>query len=64
MYESTFDALRHLYELLSPRGFVIVDDHGALASCRAAVHDFIEARALKVDMQKVDHAAVWRRKPC
>jgi O-methyltransferase len=64
MYESTFDALLHLYDLLSQGGFVIVDDYGVLKSCRAAAHDFLERRALQVDMQKVDHAAVWWRKPC
>jgi O-methyltransferase len=64
MYESTIDGLLHLYDLLSPGGFVIVDDYGVLKSCRAAVHDFIEQRGLQVDMQKVDHAAVWWRKPC
>jgi O-methyltransferase len=63
MYESTFDALLHLYDLLSPGGFVIVDDYGVLKSCRAAVHDFLGQRALKLDMRNVDHAAVWWRKP-
>lgn len=63
MYESTFDALFHLYDLLSPGGFVIVDDYGVLKSCRAAVHDYVDGRGLRVDMQKVDHAAVWWRKP-
>lgn len=39
LYESTWDALTHLYPKLSPGGFAIVDDYW-YASCRTAVHDY------------------------
>lgn len=62
MYESTFDALTHLYDCVSDRGFIIVDDYGGLKACRNAVHDFLKGRALNVDIQKIDHTGVWWRK--
>jgi O-methyltransferase len=62
MYESTMDALTNLYDRVSDRGFVIVDDYGALKKCRKAVHDFLDGRSLKVDIQKIDETGVWWRK--
>ncbi|KAJ8613520.1 hypothetical protein CTAYLR_002213 [Chrysophaeum taylorii] len=38
-YQGTLDALRLLYDAVSPRGVVIVDDHH-LGGCRRAVRDF------------------------
>jgi O-methyltransferase len=40
MYESTIDALSSLYPKLSPGGYVIVDDYGAVPECRKAVDDY------------------------
>jgi len=50
LYESTLTALRHLYPLLSPGGFLIVDDYD-LTGCRLAVLDYLGAQA----------PAVWRK---
>ena len=44
MYESTMDALTALYPKLSPGGYAIVDDYGEIASCDAAVHDYLDAQ--------------------
>ncbi len=44
MYDSTMDALEALYEKVSPGGFVIVDDYGAVPACAEAVHDFRASR--------------------
>ena len=62
MYESTMDALTNLYDRLVDRGFVIIDDYGGLKSCRQAVHDFLDSRSLKADIQSVDETGVWWRK--
>jgi O-methyltransferase len=62
MYESTLDALTHLYDRLSPGGYAVIDDYGVLTSCRTAVHDFLDARGLKPTIEPIDHAAVWWRK--
>jgi O-methyltransferase len=40
MYESTWLVLTHLYPKLSSGGFTIIDDYGAIPSCKAAVDDF------------------------
>lgn len=62
MYESTMDALVALYPKLSPGGFVIVDDYGALANCRAAVHDFRASHGIDEPIEKIDWTGVyWRR---
>jgi O-methyltransferase len=63
MYESTMDALTNLYDGLSPGGFIIVDDYGSLNSCRLAVHDFLDARSLKIEINRFDGAVGWWRKP-
>jgi len=55
-YESTMDALVHLYGKLSPGGFVIVDDYGedSWTYCRRAVDDFRREHAIEDPMIKVD----------
>jgi O-methyltransferase len=62
MYESTMDALTHLYDRLSEGGYVVVDDYGILGSCRRAVHDFLDSRGLAPTISPVDDAAVWWKK--
>ncbi len=53
MYESTMDGLNALYEKLSPRGVVIVDDYG-LGPCRKAVHDYREQHGVTAPLQLID----------
>lgn len=65
MYESTMDALRHLYDKLSPRGFVIVDDYRVVAGCRAAVDDFRLARGIEDAIIEIDGVGVyWQKTAC
>jgi O-methyltransferase len=62
LYESTMDALVHLYPKLSPGGYVIVDDYGAFLPCRRAVHDYRAARGITEPILPVDWTCVyWRR---
>lgn len=61
MYESTIDPLTHLYDKLSPGGWVIVDDY-FLEPCKAAVTDFLAARKLEPDIQKIDGMGVYFQK--
>lgn len=61
LYESTIDALTHLYPKLAPGGFAIVDDYN-LPSCRQAVDDYRAAHALDDAIQAIDGRGVfWRR---
>jgi len=62
MYESTMDVLRSLYHKVSPGGFIIVDDYGAYAACRRAVHDFRDANGVTEPIQEVDWTGVYWRK--
>ena len=62
MYESTMDALTHLYPKVSPGGFVIIDDYVAFPSCKKAVHDFRTANGIDDEIHEIDWTGVyWRR---
>ena len=63
MYESTIDALTHLEPLVSPGGFVIVDDYNGIDACRQAVTDHRERHGITAPIHEVDWTAVWWRKP-
>lgn len=62
MYESTMDGLVHLYDKVSPGGYVIVDDLGAVPACRQAVADFRAARQIDEPVFNIDGiGAYWRK---
>lgn len=62
LYESTMDALTHLYPRLSPGGYVIIDDYGALASCRLAVNHFRKRNEVTEPISMIDRSgACWRK---
>src|ERR1700758_5089882 len=61
MYESTMVALRSLYPKVSPGGYVIVDDYGAIVSCRQALTDFRTEFAIHNELRQIDWTGVfWR----
>jgi Macrocin-O-methyltransferase (TylF) len=62
MYESTMDALTHLYDKVSEGGFIIVDDFGAVPGCQKAVVDFREQRKINSAIQQIDGYGVFWRK--
>jgi hypothetical protein len=62
MYESTMDALIHLYEKLSPGGFVIIDDYNAIQACNDAVIDFRKERRITTELSMItERGAFWRK---
>jgi O-methyltransferase len=64
LYESTMDGLRSLYDGLSPGGYIIIDDYGAVEACRAAVDQFRAERAILEELRWVDWSGVyWQRQP-
>lgn len=63
LYESTMVALDALYPKLAPGGYVVVDDYGSLAMCRAAVHDYRARCGIDVPIEKIDWTGVYWRKP-
>lgn len=62
MYESTWVVLTHLYPKVSPGGFVIVDDFGAIPACKDAVEDFRFKYSITAPMTPVDWTGVFWRK--
>ena len=62
MYESTMDALRNLYDKVSPGGFVIVDDYNAVPACKRAIHDFRAERNIFDPLIGIDQDGVYWRK--
>lgn len=62
LYESTRDALEHLYENVVDKGFVIVDDYGIIEPCRHAVDEFRQRHGIVDAMHRIDaHGVFWRR---
>ncbi len=45
-FSSTKVCLENLFDLVSPGGFVVIDDYGAYEGCRRAVHEFLADRGL------------------
>ena len=62
MYESTHDALEALYPRLSPGGYLVVDDYGAIPACRQAVIDYRTRLGIDDPIHEIDWTGVyWRR---
>lgn len=62
LFESTRDALIHLYPKVSDGGFVIIDDYGILEPCQRAVDMFRHERGIGDTLHTIDgHGVFWRR---
>lgn len=53
MYESTIQVLDALYDKVSPRGFIIIDDYW-LPACKKAVDDFRLAHGISAELYSID----------
>jgi len=62
MYGSTIEVLDILYDKLSPGGFCIIDDYGAVKGCRYAVTDFRWKRKITTPLNIIDWTGVYWRK--
>jgi O-methyltransferase len=64
LYESTWDALIHLYPKLSPGGYCLIDDYGGIPACRQAVEDYRNQNHITEAIIAVDKTGVyWQRMP-
>src|SRR4051794_14139222 len=65
IYESTAEALQHLYPKISCGGYVIVDDYGALRGCKAAVDDYRALYHIREPLELVNDrersCVYWRK---
>ena len=62
LYESTMDALTHLYPRLSAGGYCIVDDYNDIKACRQAVTVYRARHGIRDEIMPVDWSAVFWRK--
>jgi O-methyltransferase len=62
MYGSTMETLQPLYPKVSPGGFIIVDDYGAVPACRAAVEDYRSEHGVSEPLVPIDWTGVFWRK--
>ena len=62
LYSSTMDTLVHLYDRVSPGGYIISDDYGVVVDARRAVLDFRAQRGITAEMFRVDQDAIFWRK--
>ena len=62
MYGSTWDAITVLYPKLSPSGFLIIDDYGAVPGCAKAIEDYRTEHAITEPIEHIDWTgAFWRK---
>ena len=59
LYELTIVALECLYPRLSPGGYVIIDDYGAVQACRDAVDDYRARNNITSLIYQIDLTGVW-----
>ncbi len=62
MYESTMAALTHLYDRVSPGGYVVVDDYRVVDGCRQAVDEFRARRGVTDALVEIDGVGVYWQK--
>ncbi len=62
MYESTIQPLEHLYDRITPGGWIIVDDYEIIPACKAAVTDFLAKRGLNPTIVPIDGVGVYFQK--
>ncbi len=62
LYQSTMEALVALYPKLTPGGYIIIDDYGAVEACRRAVHDYRDQHSITEEIHIIDWGGVyWQR---
>ena len=62
LYESTIDALNHLYPKLNPGGFIIIDDYGSVPGCKTATDDYRKEHNVIEKMVRIDQSGFYWRK--
>lgn len=61
MYESTWQCLDKMYPLLSPGGFVIIDDYHAIKQAQLATDAYRKREGIESPMTNVNCAVYWRK---
>jgi hypothetical protein len=62
LYESTIDALTHLYPKLEKGGYAIIDDYADVEACKQATDDYRAAQGITEEIIPIDTSGVmWRK---
>ena len=62
LYESTMDALVHMYPKVSSGGYVIIDDYEEIPVCRQAVLDYRARHGIAEEIMPIDWSgAFWQK---
>ncbi len=61
MYESTMDALIHLYPKLSIGGYIIVDDYN-IPNCKQAIEDYRSKMQITENIEPIDWTGIYWKK--
>lgn len=62
MYQSTIEALNHLYPKLSKGGYVIIDDYHYVECCKQAVDDYRAQHGITDEIIGIDWTGVYWKK--
>ncbi len=62
-YASVKLCLEKFYESVQPGGFVVIDDYGHWEGCKRATDEFLNRRAINVELTKVDYTGRYFQKP-
>ncbi|MEJ1377303.1 MAG: TylF/MycF family methyltransferase [Candidatus Sedimenticola sp. (ex Thyasira tokunagai)] len=62
MYESTIDALTHLYDKVSAGGYIVIDDYRVVEGCRQAVDDFRTQHGIEDAIVEIDGVGIFWQK--
>jgi O-methyltransferase len=62
LYESTLDALTHLYPKLQQGGYAVIDDYGDVPACKQAVEDYRARHGIAEEIVPIDwNGVLWRK---
>jgi len=61
-YDSTTTCLNELYDLVSPGGYIIIDDYGHWEGCQKATDDFRSKRGITSPLNQTDYTEMWWQK--
>ena len=62
LYDSITQSLEYLYDKVSPGGYVVIDDYGALSPAKKAVDDFRSARGITEELRPIDWSGYFWQK--
>ncbi len=62
LYESTMDALLALYDKVTEKGYVIIDDYHVVSGCKKAVHDFFALKHINPILIEIDGVGIYWQK--